>query len=100
MGGRTLMLRRYTLAPGTADEFLAWWRSHIPALRERAGFTVEWAYLDRTGGTFTWALSHPGDESTFRAADAAYARDPRRDAALVLAPALVDVAVGFPERVL
>ncbi len=99
MTGRTLMLRRYLLAAGTADEFLSWWSSRIPALRERAGFAIEWAYLDREAETFTWAISHPGDEAAFRAAEEAYAADPERAAAIAVAPPLVDVSIGFPERV-
>ncbi|MBL5972708.1 MAG: hypothetical protein D3X82_02745 [Candidatus Leucobacter sulfamidivorax] len=100
MGRRTLMLRRYLLGPGTADEFLAWWLPRIPPLRERAGFTIEWAYLDREAETFTWAISHPGDEAAFRAAEEVYTADPERAAAIAVAPPLREASVGFPERIL
>lgn len=99
MSERTTMLRRYTLTPGTADEFLDWWAAHIPPLREAAGFAIDAAYLDREHETFTWMLSHPGDRAAFEAADSAYAADPARAAAIAIAPPLVDATIEFPERV-
>jgi hypothetical protein len=99
MAERTLMLRRYLLEEGGGDAFIAWWTAHIPALREAAGFTIEWAYLDRQQHTFTWAISYPGDIPDFKAADARYVANPDRDAALAVAPPLRDVSVGFPQRV-
>ncbi|MBO1902707.1 hypothetical protein J4H92_12195 [Leucobacter weissii] len=98
MSDRTLMLRRYELAPGTAEEFGSWWSAHIPALRERAGFAIEWAYLDAEHEAFTWAISHPGDREAFLRAERAYEADPDRAAAIALAPPLRSAAVGFPER--
>lgn len=97
--GRTIMLRHYTLTPGTADAYIEWWRTHIVPLREAWGFTVEWAYLDRESSTFTWTLSYPGDEEAFRAREAEWAVHPDRAAALAVAPPLVSATVGFPERI-
>lgn len=99
MTERTLMLRHYDLAEGTSERFLSWWSSHIPALRERGGFTIEWAYLDRDRETFTWAISYPGGEADFRRADAVYEADPEREAAIAVAPPLRRASVGFPQRV-
>jgi len=93
------MLRRYRLASGTADAFLAWWSAHIPPLREAAGFRIEWAYLDREQETFTWAITHPGDRSAFEAAEAVYAALPERVEAIAVAPPLDEASIGYPERV-
>lgn len=100
MEERTLMLRHYVLSPGTTEEFQAWWSTNIPELRKRMGFTVEWAYLDREGETFTWAITYPGDEATFRAAEEEYTAHPERAAAIAVAPPLISASVAFPERIL
>ena len=100
MHTRTIMLRRYRLAPGTVDEFMGWWTSSIPQLRAESGFTVDAAYVDREAETFTWVLSYPGDRAAFDAADALYSARPERAAAIAVAPLLIDVSVEFPERVL
>ncbi|MBX3195695.1 MAG: hypothetical protein KF727_11440 [Microbacteriaceae bacterium] len=96
----TIMLRSYLLQPAGADEFLAWWRPRIPPLRERYGFRIEFAHLDREHDRFVWALSYPGSRAAFEAADAVYSADPDRAAAMALAPPLRDSVVGFIEPVL
>lgn len=99
MTERTTMIRRYDLEPGTGERFLQWWSQSIPPLRERSGFTIEWAYLDREHEIFTWALSYPGDAEAFRSANAVYEALPEREAAIAVAPPLAGVAVGFADRV-
>lgn len=74
----TVQLRRYTLAPGKADEFLARWEAHIPALRSQFGFAIKFAYLDRENGVFVWAVAHAGDREAFLAAEKAYYDSPER----------------------
>ncbi|GGH33417.1 NIPSNAP family protein [Microbacterium album] len=96
---RTVMLRRYRLADGTADEFVAWWRARILPLRAAAGFRVDWAYLDRENETFTWMVSYPGGRADFEAAEDTYSSSPERAAAIAVAPPLRDASVGYPERV-
>jgi len=97
--GRTIMLRHYTLQPGTADAFIDWWKASIVPLREAWGFAIDWAYLDRENNTFTWTISYPGDEAAFRACDEEYSAHPDRAAALSIAPPLAGATFGFPERI-
>ncbi len=70
-------LRRYTIADGQMDRFVAWFPNIIPA-REAYGFTVDWAYADREHSQFVWSVSHPGD---FDAAVNTYNESPERKAA-------------------
>lgn len=69
---QTIQLRRYAINAQRADEFLSGWAAKIPALRQASGFTIEFAYLDRENGFFTWAVSTPGDRAAFEAAEQAY----------------------------
>ena len=61
--------RRYVLKPEMADEFIAWYRAGVPAIRARFGFTVEWIVIDRGRLGFDWLVSHPGTPDDFRAAE-------------------------------
>lgn len=57
-------LRRYVVAQGGIDEVVDFFEQ-IRALRERFGFTVEFAVADRVRSEFVWAVSHPNwDEAT------------------------------------
>lgn len=68
------LLRRYFIKPGNWDEFLPMWR-HVVVIRQRFGFTIEFACEDREQNIFTWAISHPGD---LEAVSARYYADPER----------------------
>lgn len=81
----TVQLRRYELVPGEVDDFVAWFPAIIPA-REKYGFRVLFAYLDREHDEFVWAVSHDGD---FEAALETYNASPERAA----------VFAGQPQRV-
>ena len=81
----TVQLRRYELVPGEADAFAAWFPGLVPA-REKYGFTILFAYLDRENNEFVWAVSHEGD---FEAAVEEYNASPERAA----------VFAGQPKRV-
>ena len=70
----TVQLRRYELFPELADQFLAW-LDEVLVVRDRYGFQVEFAYLNRETSEFTWAVSHAGD---FDAAEAEYLTSPER----------------------
>ena len=59
------------------DEMLDWFPNIIP-VREKYGFTVNFAYADRENNQFVWSVSHPGD---FAGAEAIYRDSPERAAA-------------------
>jgi len=69
---KTIQLRRYRIIDGEMDAFLDWWSSHIPPLREKAGFAIEFGYADRDNNQFVWAVSVPGDREAFLRAERAY----------------------------
>ena len=68
-----VQLKRYWIAPARWDDYLAIWRK-IAAVRERCGFTICCAFVDRDANVFTWAISHPD----FEAGAAAYYADAER----------------------
>ena len=90
MTDRTIQLRRYMIAEGEMDAFLAWFRSTLLPARDRWGFTLEFAYAIRDSAEFVWATSLPGDAAAFRAIEAEYMASPERAAAFA----------GQPQRVL
>jgi hypothetical protein len=75
----TVQLRRYRLASDHVAEFLRWFPRAVET-RVPFGFGVEFAYLDREAGEFTWAVTHSGDDAQFDEAEAAWRADPHRDA--------------------
>jgi hypothetical protein len=85
----TVQLRRYRIAQGRLDEFASWFR-RAAATREPFGFVVEFAYLDREADEFVWAVSHPGDGSTFDEAETRWRS----------APARMAVFAGMPDCLL
>jgi hypothetical protein len=78
--GPTVELKVYELKQGTWVEFLQRWRA-IVALREAAGFTVEFAVADVPGRRFVWAVSLSGD---FRSENVNYLSSDDRRAANVI----------------
>ncbi len=70
-------LRRYEIADGQLDRMAEWFPKIIP-VREKYGFTVNFAYADRDTNQFVWSVSHPGD---FKAAEETYSSSPERTAA-------------------
>jgi hypothetical protein len=84
-----IQLRRYEIVPGELDAFVDWWRATMPALRTRAGFAIEFAYVDEDAGEFVWAVSVPGTAEDFARVDAAYRSSEARRR----------VFDGLPERV-
>jgi len=69
-------LRRYEIAEGELDRFIEWFPKILP-VREKYGFTVNFAYADRDTNQFVWSVSHPGD---FKGAEATYGESPERTA--------------------
>jgi hypothetical protein len=86
---KTIQLRRYTLVDGEYDDFVAWWRDAMPAVRPPAGFTIEFAYGLRESNEFVWAVSVPGDRDEFARLEEAYMASDERAA----------VFAGVPQRV-
>lgn len=71
-------LRRYTVDDEAGlDRLVAWFPKLIP-VREKYGFTVDWAYADYDNLQFLWSVSHDGD---FEAAVEVYHVSPERTAA-------------------
>jgi hypothetical protein len=90
MGGPTVIqLRRYEIVPDELHAFLEWWRATIPALRTKAGFTIEFAYVNEDASEFVWAVSVPGTVEDFERVDDAYHSSADRRRAFT----------GLPERV-
>lgn len=72
----TTQLRRYEVADGQLDYLVEWFPRLVP-VRERFGFTVNFAYADRETNQFVWSVTHPGD---FAAAEREYNSSPERTA--------------------
>lgn len=66
-------LRRYVVTDGGIDEVVDFF-SRIRSLRERFGFTVEFAVADRVRSEFIWAVSHPEWDSATREYEASAER--------------------------
>ena len=78
---KTIQLRRYILVDGIYDEFIAWWRETITAVRAGAGFAIEFGYGIRETNEFVWAVSADGDAEAFLALEKIYmASDARAEA--------------------
>ena len=89
MTQKTIQLRRYALVDGMYDDFLAWWRGSMPAVRAAMGFTIEFAYGVRETNEFVWAVSVPGDAEEFARIEAAYLVSDERAAAFRGQPARI-----------
>ncbi len=87
---KTVQIRRYELAPGAFDDFVAWWEEHFPKLRTEYGFNIEFAYGLRETDEFVWAVSAPGDRAEFERLMGPYNASEERERAFA----------GQPERIL
>ena len=65
MDSMTTQLRRYILVDGIWDEFRAWWHDELVPVREKFGFTVDFAYRIDETNEFIWAVTLPGDAAEF-----------------------------------
>ncbi|HKT56681.1 MAG TPA: hypothetical protein VJR25_07905 [Microbacterium sp.] len=83
---KTIQLRRYVLADGTYDEFVAWFNDSLLPARTSTGFAVEFAYGIRETNEFVWAVSVPGDAAAFGRIEEAYLASPERTAAFAGQP--------------
>lgn len=76
MAGKAgMQLKRYYIGDNDWDEFLAVWRE-IAKVRQRAGFSIPFALVDRENNVLTWAVSHPD----FAEGAARYYAEPTRKA--------------------
>ena len=74
-----VQLRRYEIADGRMDDMVAWFPAIIP-VREKYGFSVEFAYADRETNQFVWAVSYPGSVEEYETAMEGYNDSPERAA--------------------
>lgn len=97
----TIQLRRYRIAEGRIEDFLRSWQAVIPALRQRHGFEIRFAYLDREHRVFAWAVAVAGDRSLFLARERAYYESPERQALAQHGDASVleEMSIGFVDSI-
>ena len=90
-------LRQYAVADREGLERLATWFPKLIPVREKYGFTIEWAYADYENLTFTWAVSHPAD---FEAALVDYEPSPERAAAFEgFDNPITEMTIGFVDKI-
>lgn len=65
----TTWMRRYTLDPELADEFVEFLTSKVLPARQKMGFTVESVWLDDDKSQLTWFVSRAGNAEEFSAAE-------------------------------
>lgn len=64
----TVQLRRYQIKPGELERFVEYWDLVVPA-RQKYGFEVLFAFVDRSANQFVWAVSHEGSDDEFDASE-------------------------------
>lgn len=74
---RQYQLRRYLVQPTEMDTWIEEWSREVIPLRERFGFSVEGAWVQRDENRFVWILSYDGPEG-FEAANDRYYASPAR----------------------
>ena len=73
----TIQLRRYSIAVGEMDDWVAEWSANIRPLRQRHGFTVLGAWVVAGTDEFIWLLCYDGPLSWEDAHAAYYASQQR-----------------------
>ncbi|WP_300342332.1 hypothetical protein [Nesterenkonia sp.] len=66
---RTTWMRRYSLDPALADDFIQFLTSKVIPAREELGFTVESMWISHDKAELTWFVSRPGSEQEYEAAE-------------------------------
>ncbi|HWH97571.1 MAG TPA: hypothetical protein VNS80_04320 [Pseudolysinimonas sp.] len=98
--GITHQLRRYELFSDQLEDFVEWWTSRLAPARRASGFTIEFAYVDRTNSEFTWSMSVPGDQTAFDATEEEYMQSPARAEAFHETPKRIAKSyISTPARV-
>lgn len=75
---RTTWMRRYTLEPTLAEEFVRFLTKEVIPAREGRGFTVESIWLSAAKDELTWFVSRPGTSEEFIAAENAWEESEER----------------------
>jgi len=88
-GQRTTWMRRYTLDPQLADEFVEFLTRRVIPAREELGFTAESVWLDADKSQLTWFVSRAGDADEYAAAEQHWEDSQVRAAIFADAPAYV-----------
>lgn len=86
---RTTWMRRYTLDPALAEQFLDFLRTSVFPARESRGFTVESVWLDSDHAQLTWFVSYPGNAEDYAAAEKAWEESSERAEIFAGTPAFV-----------
>ena len=86
---RTTWMRRYTLDPASADEFVEFLLTEVFPAREQLGFTVESVWVDDDRSQLTWFVSRAGDAEEFSAAEQQWENSTLRAEIFAGAPASV-----------
>lgn len=86
---RTTWMRRYTLDPALADEFVQFLTTRVIPAREELGFTVESIWVDSDKSQLTWFVSRLGSAEEFSAAEQQWEASAVRAEIFAGAPAYV-----------
>lgn len=86
---RTTWMRRYTLDPALADQFVTFLTKQVIPAREERGFTVESMWLSDGKDELTWYVSRFGTREEFLDAEKAWEDSPERAEIFADAPAYV-----------
>jgi hypothetical protein len=84
-------LRRYEIADGRMDDFLAGFPKLLP-IRKAYGLSFDGGYIDRENNQFVWLTSTAGDVEAFKAIESVYVNSPERAAAAAIPKGVVEVA--------
>jgi hypothetical protein len=71
-------LRDYRIRHGQMDAWIAAWKSGIVPLREKAGFHIIGAWVDRQNDRFLWLIGYAG-AGEFETANNRYYSSPERE---------------------
>lgn len=86
---RTTWMRRYSLEPALAEEFVQFLTKEVIPAREDRGFTVESIWLSADMDELTWFVSRPGTAEEFAQAESAWEESEERARIFAGKPAYV-----------
>ncbi|WP_022873226.1 hypothetical protein [Nesterenkonia alba] len=86
---RTTWMRRYTLDPQLAEEFVQFLTTKVIPARESRGFTIESIWLAKDHSELTWFVSRPGSAEDFAAAEREWEESQQRAEIFADAPKYV-----------
>jgi hypothetical protein len=77
VNGVEIELRDYRIRHGQMDAWIAGWKSAVVPLREKAGFHLIGAWVDRQNDRFIWLIGYAGDGDFETANNRYYGSDKR-----------------------